>query len=192
MDCRLGTERGRVLGGVTAPLHTHPTTAPYLRWNRLGRPAAERADCLVSWASADRWLPSGVRHWAVCANPRTATHSDKQSRQRPLARTLPAPAGRWQRRRAEKVHSLPIWRGEAASVAALMAKARARALTQPRNSSNLAARQSCRRAGHMGRRREISVEPFARRRNDYACAEQRRPRLEVRRHKRYGAVPEDD
>lgn len=150
----------------------------------MGRLAAEHSDCRGGWASADRWLPPGVGRWAACAK---SMRGDTQRRAEPTtpARTLARPAGKWQRtrgggcpvasdleRRGARTHTLAsAYTGEEPVQFGGSPKAR-------------------QRVGHMGRRGEISVEPFARRRDDYACVGQRRPRLEVPRHKRSGATPE--
>lgn len=180
MDCRGGRERARVLGGggvgsppppaPPPPPPPRPPAAPYLRWNRLGRLAAERSDCRGDWASADRWLPPSVGRWAVCTSPRTTTHS--QRRQPPHARTH---AGAACRKMAEsesgagRAGSDPERRSfECCCSCVVVARKHTCTHTHIHGCARPHRRgtrpiwphaKARQRLGHMGRRGEISVEP---------------------------------
>lgn len=60
MDWREGIERRRVCVEGWQPSHCYLPVV-----EQIGT-AAERSDCCGDWASADRWPPPSVGHWAVC------------------------------------------------------------------------------------------------------------------------------
>lgn len=122
---------------------------------------------------------------------RRHTATSKADNARMHAPKLARPAGKWQRTRTEEgLVASDLERRDAECCRSCHAHTRTHTHEPPHRRGTGPIWRLAKSSPVRWTYGEISVEPFASRRDDYVCAGQRRPQLEVPQHKRLGATPE--